>query len=136
MTAEYAKQTSTPDKGVLSVGQEELSLTPDYQLVAGIERWYSAAEAAVFFGRSTQWLYDRIKKGKLTYPDGSLIKPLQAATEAGGKTAYGPMRFQLHLIREIAQCLYRAGTVKMPELKIIMRRVAEAEYGFFDPDAE
>ena len=136
MTAASAGPEGTPDKGVLSVGQEN----PDLQLVAGIERWYSVAEAAVFFERSTQWLYDRIKKNKLTYQDGTVIRPHQNVSHVEDehgqlRPVYGSMRFNKPLIEEIAQSLYRVGTVKMPELKIIYQRVRDAELGSFEPSA-
>ena len=124
MTAASAGPEGTPDKGVLSVGQE----SPDLQLVAGIERWYSVAEAAVFFERSTQWLYDRIKKNKLTHQDGTVIQPIRNSETS-------PMRFNKPLIEEIAQSLYRVGTVKMPELKVIYQRLLDAESGHFEPSA-
>lgn len=106
---------------------EELS---DRELVAGIERWYSTAEAAAFFDRSSQWLYDRWKKGKLTLADGSPI-PVHRIGDGPRATR----RYTLDTIAEIAQSLYRAGTLKMPELKIVLRRVLEAREGHFDPSA-
>jgi hypothetical protein len=111
--------------------QQEILSLPDASLVAGIERWYSAAETARFFGRTNQWIYDRIRKEKFRFRDGTAIKPVQFSEG-------GPYRFDLALIQEIAQSCYRSGTVKMPELKLIMRRVAEAEFEevLFDPDDE
>lgn len=102
----------------------------DRDLVAGIERWYSTAEAAAFFDRTSQWLYDRWKRGKLTMPDGSPIFVHRIGT--------GPRatrRYTLDTVSEIAQSLYRDGTIKMPELKLVMRRIVEAREGLFDPSA-
>lgn len=124
------KQVTTPPNGVATAKIEELAETPDYGLVAGIERWYSVAETARFFERSPQWLYDRLSRKKLVYPDGSPIEP-----HLVGDGPKPIRRFNLELISAIALCLYRVGTVKMPELKVVMRRIAEAEWGAFDPSA-
>lgn len=130
--------------------QQQILDMPDSSLVAGIERWYSAAETARFFGRTNQWIYDRLRKEKFRYRDGTFIKPIQFSEkvtfikkdpETGEKEEVteerlGPYRFTLPLILEIAQSCYRDGTVKMNELKVIRRRVAEAEFEeiLCDPD--
>jgi hypothetical protein len=132
--------------------QQQILSMPDSSLVAGIERWYSASETARFFGRTTQWIYDRLRKEKFRYRDGTPIKPIQfsemvTVTKTDPETGIdekvteehlGPYRFTLPLILEVAQSCYRDGTVKLPELKIIRRRVAEAEFEeiLLDPDDE
>lgn len=93
---------------------------PDSALMAGVERWYSAAETARFFGRTNQWIYDRIANKKFVYTDGTAIEPVLME---------GNMRFTTELIREIALSMYRRGTVKRPELILILRRVQQAELG-------
>jgi hypothetical protein len=105
----------------------------DTSLVSGIKRWYSAAETAKFFARTSAWIYDRLNRGKFTYEDGSPIVPR--------KVGDGPrprMRFDSELIREIAQSMYRDGTVKFIELEVILRRLADAEADgtIYDPDLE
>lgn len=106
---------------------------PDATLMAGVERWYSAAETARFFSRSNQWLYERLKKHKFRYANGDEIKPFMVK---GGKRDRA--RFTLDIIREMALSCYRNGTVKDPELKMILRRVAQAEVGevIFDPEED
>jgi hypothetical protein len=103
--------------------QKELSELEAETLLAGIERWYSAAEAARFFARTSAWIYDRFKQEKFTYRDGTPIVPVMTGT--------GPKprrRFNLELIREIANSMYRDGTVKMEEYKVILTRIASAEF--------
>jgi hypothetical protein len=100
-----------------------LSEMPDEALIAGIEKWYSAAEVAEFFGRSNQWIYDRFKKQKFTYRDGTLIVPMMT-----GGPKKPRMRFNLELIRALVDSCYRDGIVKHKELKVIMRRVAVSEF--------
>lgn len=110
--------------------QQEILNTPPALLLAGVERWYSAAETARFFGRTNQWIYDRIRKEKFRYPNGDIIEPIR---EDGPKS---PARFTLPLIREIAYSCYRAGTVKWTELEVIITRLHNAEVGeaLFDPE--
>jgi hypothetical protein len=104
--------------------QVELQALPDEALIAGIERWYSAAEVADFFGRSNQWIYDRFKKGKFTYRNGDPIIPVMT-----GGPKKPRMRFNLDLIKALADSCYRDGIVKRPELQLIMKRVAVSEFG-------
>jgi hypothetical protein len=110
--------------------QKELLDMPTATLISGVERWYSAAETARFFGRTNQWIYDRMRLEKFRYKDGTLITPVIAEN--------GWIRFNLDLVREIALSCYRSGTVKLPELQIILRRIAQAEVGeaVFDPEEE
>lgn len=101
--------------------REILSL-PDSDIVVGVEQWYSVSEAARFFSRTPAWLYEGLKKGRFTYADGSPIHPRMV----GG----GPKprrRFNLPLIQEIAFSMHRDGTLKMLELRQVMRRIAMAE---------
>ena len=109
--------------------QVELQSLPDEALIAGIEKWYSAAEVAEFFGRSNQWIYDRFKKGKFTYKDGTPIIPVLT-----GGPKKPRMRFNLDIIKALADSCYRDGIVKRPELQLIMKRVAVSEFGEVVPD--
>jgi hypothetical protein len=92
----------------------------DSALVAGVERWYSGAETARFFGRTSSWIYERIANKKFTHTDGTLVEPVLVD---------GTMRFTLDIIREIALSMYRRGTIKMPELQLVLRRITQAEVG-------
>lgn len=103
--------------------REALSLPP-VALMSGIERWYSAAEVAEFFNRSNQWIYDRFKKGKFTYKDGSPIVPVMT-----GGPKKPRMRFNLDLVRALVESCYRDGIVKREELELILKRVAVSELG-------
>lgn len=103
--------------------RKEIYARPDANLVAGVKRWYSAREAANFFGRSSTWIYNAIDSKKFKDEDGV---PLQFKTVGDGPRPR--MRFDLEVIREMALSCYRDGTVKMTELKAIFRRLAESEY--------
>lgn len=111
--------------------QREIFSLPDASLIGGIERWYSAAETAQFFSRTSAWIYDRLGKKKFRYKDGTPISPVMV-----GEGPKPRMRFNLHLIREIALSMYRDGTVKLVEMTVILRRIAGAEFegAIFDPD--
>lgn len=115
----------------ISEKRREILALPDSSLVAGIDRWYSAAEAAAFFGRTPAWMYDRLTKEKFRYTDGTPIKP-----KLDGDGPKPRMRFNLDIIGQIALSMYRSGTVKMKELKVIRRRIQEAEFeeDIYDPD--
>lgn len=115
---------------------EAIDAMGDSSLLAGVERWYSASETARFFGRTNQWIYERINHKKFTDARGKVILPHREITgsrvdEETGKVevTYGPMRFNLVIIREIALSMYRGGTVKYPELVLINRRITQAEVG-------
>ena len=110
------------------VGQRQQLLDkPPSVLLEGVERWYSAMEAARFFSRSNQWMYDNLKQGRFKYADGTPIVPHYDVP----KTEHNrpPARFNLPLIKDIALSCYRSGFVKYDELKVILRRVAQAEIG-------
>lgn len=117
----------------ISERRKEILALPDSSLVAGVERWYSASEAAAFFGRTPAWMYDRLAKGKFTYKDGTPIRPKMV-----GEGPKPRMRFNLDIIAQIALSMHRDGTVKIKELKVIRRRVQEAEFeeDVYDPDDE
>lgn len=108
--------------------QRKILEMPTAMLVAGIERWYSAAETARFFGRTNQWIYERLRNEKFRYKDGTPIRGVTAEN--------GWARFNLDIIREIALSCYRSGTVKRPELEVILSRLQQAEVGevLFDPE--
>lgn len=121
--------------------RKELLDQPPSVLLEGVERWYSAVEASRFFNRSNQWMYDNLKDGRFKYADGSAIIPHydvpKVFNEKTGKWNRPPARFNLALIKDIALSCYRSGFVKYDELKVILRRVAQAEVGeviLFDED--
>jgi hypothetical protein len=101
--------------------QRELLDRPISSLVAGVERWYSAAETAQFFGRTNQWMYERLRKHKFRYKNGDEIEPIYLDN--------GWARFTTAIIREIALSCYRSGTVKRPELEVILARLEQADVG-------
>ncbi len=105
----------------------------DESPTAESERWYSVTEAARFFSRSNQWMYDRFRNGKFTYQDGSPILPVMV-----GDGPRPRRRLNLYLLREITFSCYRSGVVKWQERNVILRRLAEAKFEgtLFDPDEE
>lgn len=111
--------------------RKEILSLPDATLLAGVERWYSAAEAAAFFARTPAWMYDRLSKGKFTYKDGSPIRPRMV-----GDGPKPRMRFNIDILSQIALSMQRDGTIKLKELKVIRRRLQEAEFeeDVYDPD--
>jgi hypothetical protein len=113
--------------------KQEILAIPDAGLVAGVERWYSAAEAATFFARTPAWIYDRLAKEKFRYKDGTPIKPVMV-----GDGPKPRMRFNLELLQSILLSMYRDGTVKIEELKLIKRRIDQGEFDemLYDPDTE
>ena len=102
--------------------REILSL-PDSDIVVGVERWYSVSETARFFNRTPTWLYEALKKQRFRTLDGSPVLPRMV-----GEGPKPRRRFNLEVIREIAFSMYRDGTLKMLELRQVMKRVAVAEF--------
>lgn len=98
-------------------------------LLEGVEKVFSTAEAAEFFGRSNQWIYWGLRNEIFTYVDGTLIQP-----ERVGKL--GRRRFTLPIIREIALSCYRRGNMSQEELESIMAKVLLSEWGegYFAPE--
>ncbi len=103
--------------------KKELYALPDASLVAGVKRWYSAREAATFFSRSSTWIYNRLEKKQFTYEDGTPIVPRRV-----GNGPKPRMRFDLQVIRDMAESCFRDGIVSMTELRVIFRKVLESEY--------
>jgi hypothetical protein len=97
-------------------------------LLHGVDKVYSTAQAAKFFGRSTQWIYWGLRKDATTgeqvfsYKNGDPILP-----ERVGKM--GKRRFTLPLIREIALASHRRGNLTERELEEVMAKILLAEFG-------
>ena len=102
--------------------------TDDDELMTGVEKVYSTAEAAEFFGKSNQWLYWGLRNNIFVDVNGNTIEPHRIGK---GKRR----RFTLPIIREIALACYRRGNLKEDELKAILRKILLAEHGegAFDP---
>lgn len=100
----------------------------DELLMAGVEKVYSTARAAEFFGRSTQWMYWGMRKDPKTgeipfvYKDGTPILPERVGP-------MGKRRFTLPIIKEIALAAYRRGSFTEDELEMIMEKILLAEFG-------
>jgi hypothetical protein len=107
--------------------RKELLDRPSSVLLEGVERWYSATEAARFFGRSNQWMYENLKSGRFKYANGDPIVPHYDVPKTESNRP--PARFNLTLIKDVALSCYRSGFVKYDELKVILHRIAQAEVG-------
>ncbi len=99
------------------------------ELLGGIERWYSVAEMVRFFGRTTQWYYEREGLEKFRHRDGTLIVPMMAG---GPKRQI--RRFNLETIQQIALSMYRDGNIKWDELIVVYNRIAASVTGGTPPD--
>lgn len=96
-------------------------------LLNGVEKVYSTAKAAGFFGKSNQWMYWGLRQDDpgaqvFTYKDGTPILP-----ERVGKM--GKRRFSLPIIREIALSCWRRGNLTEEELQEVMAKILLAEFG-------
>lgn len=98
------------------------STDDDDELMAGVEKVYSTAQAAEFFGKSNQWLYWGLRNNIFVDVTGEAIEPVRIGK---GKRR----RFTLPIIREIALACYRRGNLKEDELKAILRKILIAEHG-------
>ena len=113
---QLAKDWKEFKKAAIEGDFDEASLTD------GVQKVYSTARAAAFFGRSNQWLYWGLRKGIFTYKDGTPIDPERVGP-------MGKRRFTLPIIREIALSCYRRGNLSEDELQAIMERILLAEFG-------
>jgi hypothetical protein len=96
-----------------------VSPDPTAQIAAlGIERTYSAHEAAALLGRSYSWLDQRVRAGQFVMPDGTAVQPL--------RTSGGYRRFTIAVLRDVATSSYRQHWFSMEELKLVFRELAMA----------
>ena len=86
----------------------------------GLERTYSAREAAALLGRSYSWLDQRLRRGQFVLPDGAPVRPL--------RTAGGYRRFTTAMLRDIATSSYRQHWFPMGHLKSTYRQLLIAAY--------
>jgi hypothetical protein len=94
---------------------------PTAQIAAlGVERTYSAREAALLLGRSYSWLDQRVRGGQFVMPDGTVVQPL--------RTPGGYRRFTTAMLRDIATSSYRQHWFSMEKLKFTFRELAMAAY--------
>lgn len=118
-----------PIEAVASVFRQLETVDVD---MAGLEPVYSTEEAAQFFSKSTQWLYWGLKPrdqgggGLFCYPDGRPIEYKKL-----GKRDI--KRFSLSNIKDMGVSLYQNGTIRMPELKEIIRKIQLARSGKWAP---
>jgi hypothetical protein len=78
---------------------------------------FSTAEVAAYLGRSSDWISRGLRNRDFTYPDGSVVMPLQAGR--GGRR-----RFTVAMMRAIAWSSYRRGTLSQPQLNAVLVRLA------------
>lgn len=83
----------------------------------GDETYFSTAEAARFFGRSAGWMSRCLRDGMFTYPDGAPIQVLRVG---------GRLRFTQSVLRDIAQCCHRRGTLSRRQTDQVLARLARA----------
>ena len=123
-----AEPVSEPAPEPVAAAPEPVVEADDDELLAGVEKVYSTAEAAEFFGKSNQWLYWGLRNNIFVDVNGQTIEPHRIGK---GKRR----RFTLPIIREIALACYRRGNLKEDELKAILRKILLAEHGeaAFDP---
>ena len=84
--------------------------------IAGLEPTYSAREAAAVLKRSYSWLDQRLRQGEFVAPDGSVLRPLRAAS--------GYRYFTIEMLRDIAAYCYRRRWYSFDELKSVLRELA------------
>lgn len=117
-----AEPVSEPTPEPVAAAPEPVVEADDDELLAGVEKVYSTAEAAEFFGKSNQWLYWGLRNNIFVDVNGQTIGPHRIGK---GKRR----RFTLPIIREIALACYRRGNLKEDELKAILRKILLAEHG-------
>lgn len=117
-----AEPVSEPAPEPVAAAPEPVVEADDDELLAGVEKVYSTAEAAEFFGKSNQWLYWGLRNNIFVDVNGQTIEPHRIGK---GKRR----RFTLPIIREIALACYRRGNLKEDELKAILRKILLAEHG-------
>ena len=116
--------TYVDDETVLNGDRQNVinALVQQQTLLEGVEKMYSTAEAAQFFGKTNQWLYWGMRNKIFVDVNGNLIEPIRIGK--GGRR-----RFTLPIIRDIALSCYRRGNLKEDGLRAVFRKILIAEYG-------
>lgn len=76
----------------------------------GAETYFGTAEVAAYLGKSADWVSRGLRRRAFTYPDGSVVRPLQSSRR-------GRRRFTVDMIRAIAWSSYRSGSLDRPQLE-------------------
>lgn len=84
------------------------------------ERYYSTAEVARFFGKSTHWVYRAMRSGVFADADGTPIEPVRVGPN-------GRRRFSLPVLREMARACHRRGILGEDELLTLLAVLSRAE---------
>ena len=83
------------------------------------ERRFSTAEAAAYLGKSRDWISRGLRNATFSYPDGSVVVPIQAGR--------GRRRtFTEAMVRAIAWSGYRRGVLSPEQLNTALARLAAA----------
>lgn len=92
----------------------------DDKLMTGVDRFYSTAETAEFFGRSNQWMYYCMRNGRFTYAPVWHVR-VAKANSADANTWH---RYTQHPFEELRG---RFTAVEEPDLTLSV--LGEAEHG-------
>ena len=86
----------------------------------GVERTYSAREAAALLKRSYSWLDQRVCKDEFVLPDGTVVRPF--------RTPGGYRRFTLAMLKDIAICSRNHHWFSWEKLQTTLRELAVAAH--------
>jgi hypothetical protein len=86
----------------------------------GVERTYSAHEAAALLGRSYSWLDQRVRNDEFVLPDGTVVRPF--------RTPGGYRRFTLAMLKDIAICSRNHHWFSWEKLQTTLRELAVAAH--------
>ena len=84
------------------------------------EMRYSTAEAAAYLGKSSDWISRGLRNKDFTYPDGSVVVPIQAGRR-------GRRTFTIAMLRAIAWSGYRRGGLSQGQFNAVLVRLAFGE---------
>lgn len=76
----------------------------------GAETYFGTAEVAAYLGKSADWVSRGLRRQAFTYPDGSVVRPLQSGRR-------GRRRFTVAMMRAIAWSSYRSGGLSRRQLE-------------------
>jgi hypothetical protein len=81
------------------------------------EMHFGTAEVAAYLGKSSDWISRGLRNRDFSYPDGSVVVPIQAGRR-------GRRTFTVAMMRAIAWSSYRRGTLSQPQLNAVLVRLA------------
>lgn len=106
--------------GMHALGSEIEAALAQQASRATEEEYFSTAQAALCFGKSTAWVSRGLREKTFRYADGSEVEPIRVGK--GGRR-----RFTVPMLRAMAWSAYRRGTLTAQQLQGVLAELSRSE---------